>query len=277
MIKSKYSHRKISEMLKPLDESELSLMRESCQLAAKTLLLVGENLQAGITTEDINILVHEFITSHGAYPSPLNYKGFPKSVCTSRNEIACHGIPNKHELLLDGDIINVDISTYFPKENGFHGDTSAMFYIGTPSDEAKHLVETTRKSLDKAIQAVKPGLPLGIVGHTIQSFVESEHCSVVKDFVGHGVGRVFHGPPAVLHYGPPTFGPVMTPGMIFTIEPIVNLGTDECSIVSDGWTVITRDGSLSAQFEHTILVTTDGCEVLTERKEKLKNSEVFNG
>lgn len=249
-------------------------MRESCQLAAKTLLLVGKNIKAGMTTDDINTLVHEYVTSNGGYPSPLNYKGFPKSVCTSRNQIACHGIPNTKEKLVDGDIINVDVTVFFPKENGFHGDTSAMFYIGAPSIEAKHLVETTRKSLQMAIEAVKPGLHVGIIGNTIQKFVEANGCTVVRDFVGHGVGRVFHGPPSILHFGPPDFGPVLEPGMIFTIEPIVNAGGNRCGILPDGWTIVTVDGSLSAQFEHTVLVTETGCEILTARNEPLMNSEM---
>lgn len=250
-------------------------MRNSCQLAAKTLLLVGENIQPGITTDDINTLVHDFIVSNGAYPSPLNYKGFPKSVCTSRNEVACHGIPNKREKLYDGDIINVDVTTYFPKDRGFHGDTSAMFYVGSPSKEAKLLVETTRQSLKKAIDVVKPGITVGHIGQAIETHVENNGCKVVREFVGHGVGREFHSKPAIFHYGEPGMGETLEEGMIFTIEPIVSLGNNACFIAPDGWAILTIDRSLTAQFEHTVLVTKDGCEVLTERTESLKNSEVF--
>ena len=250
-------------------------MRQSCQLAAETLCLVGESIQPGITTEDINTLVHDYIVANGAYPSPLNYKGFPKSVCTSRNDVACHGIPNKNEKLLDGDIINVDVTAFFPKERGFHGDTSAMFYVGTPSKEAKLLVETTREALKKAIEVVKPGISVGHIGQAIESHVTANGCKVVREFVGHGVGREFHSKPAIFHFGEPGMGATIEEGMIFTIEPIVNLGGDACFIAGDGWTVLTADGSLSAQFEHTILVTKDGCEILTEREQPLKNSEVF--
>lgn len=257
----------------PLNKEEMVLMRESCRLTAETLVLVGEHIQPGITTEDINVLVHEFITSNGAYPSPLNYKGFPKSVCTSRNEVACHGIPSTKEKLENGDIINVDVSVFFPKNGGFHGDSSAMFYVGTPSQEARLLVETTRESLKKAIEIVKPGITVGHIGHAIETHVTSKGFKVVKEFVGHGVGREFHSKPSIFHFGTPGLGEVLKPGMIFTIEPIVNMGNDGCFIASDGWTVLTLDGSLSAQFEHTILVTDEGCEVLTQRNQTLRNSE----
>lgn len=260
-------------MLVPLSPQELEQMKKSCRLAAETLLLVGENIKPGITTDDINTLVHDYIVENGAYPSPLHYKGFPKSVCTSRNDIACHGIPNATEKLVDGDIINVDISTFFPKKGGFHGDTSAMFYVGNPSEKAKTVVETTRECLKKGISVVKPGNKVSIIGDVIEAHAMEKGCSVVKDFIGHGVGRVFHGPPAIPHYGGSQFDTIMTPGMIFTIEPIINHGSPFCRIMYDGWTVRTDDKSLSAQFEHTILVTEEGHEILTARDRILQNSE----
>ena len=260
-------------MLIPLSLQELDLMRQSCQLAVRTLLLVGEQIKPGITTEDINKLVHDYTIENGGCPSPLHYKGFPKSVCTSRNDVACHGIPSKSEVLLDGDIINVDITTYFPKEKGFHGDTSATFYVGKPSEEAKILVETARECLAKAIAVVEPGNKISDIGDVIEEHAVSMGFSIARDFVGHGVGRVFHGPPAIPHYKNSKFDIVLMPGMIFTIEPIVNGGSPFCRIMPDCWAIKTADGSLSAQFEHTVLVTEHGCEVLTARNQILKNSE----
>src|SRR5512143_2768428 len=251
---------------------EIEAIRVSSQMAAETLLLVGEKLRPGMTTEEIDAIVHADTIERGAYPSPLNYKGFPKSVCTSVNDIVCHGIPDG-TVLKNGDIVNVDVTTFY---KGFHGDTSATFFIGTPSTEARHVVETCRKALDLGIAEVKEGARLGDIGAAIQEFVESEGCSVVRDFVGHGIGRRFHEPPQVKHYGKRGTGDRLRAGMVFTIEPMVNAGRYEVEIdPKDKWTVRTSDGSISAQFEHTIVVTKTGCEVLTRRDRPLKLSETF--
>jgi methionyl aminopeptidase len=255
-----------------LSHNELKQMRASCKLAAETLTMVGPHIKPGITTEDINTLVHEYIVAHSAYPSPLNYKGFPKSVCTSVNECVCHGIPGP-QVLQDGDIINVDVTTYLPARNGYHGDTSATFYVGEPSPMARHVTEVARQALELGIAVVQPGKHIGDIGYAIQRFVESKGCSVVRDYTGHGIGRTFHTDPPVPHYGHPGTGARIRRGMIFTIEPMVNLGDYETELLDDRWTVLTRDRSLSAQFEHTVLVTRNGVEVLTKRSEQLVNSE----
>jgi methionyl aminopeptidase len=253
--------------------SMLERMRESCRLAAQTLSMVGPHIQPGVTTEKINELVHDFITGHDAYPSPLNYHGFPKSVCTSVNHVVCHGIPSEEHVLDDGDIINVDVTTYFPAKHGFHGDTSATFYVGEPSDEAKHVVETCRQALEVGIREVKEGARIEDIGAAIQEFAEPRGCSVVRDFVGHGIGREFHMPPQIPHYGRRGRGKRLKAGMVFTIEPMLNLGEYGVKILDDDWTAITVDGKLSAQFEHTLLVTKSGVEVLTVRDDVLVNSE----
>jgi methionyl aminopeptidase len=250
----------------------LERMRQACQLAAETLLMIGPHIRAGISTDDINTLVHNFTLERGAWPSPLNYKGFPKSVCTSVNEVVCHGIPDKR-VLRDGDIINVDVTSYLPRENGFHGDTSATFFVGTPSPEAQHVVEVARRSLELGIAEVKPGNRIGDIGAAIQEYAEGQRCSVVRDYIGHGIGREFHMAPQVPHFGKRGSGKRLKPGMVFTVEPMINLGHFETEVLEDGWTVITADGTLSAQFEHTVLVTDTGCEVLTARKGVLQNSE----
>ena len=249
---------------------EIEGIRVSCQMAAETLLLVGEHIRAGMTTEDVNTIVHEDTLRRGAYPSPLNYKGFPKSVCTSINDVVCHGIPGG-EVLKDGDIVNVDVTTFY---KGFHGDTSATFYVGTPSAAARHVTETCRRALELGIAEVRDGGRLGDVGAAIQEFVEAQGCSVVRDFVGHGIGRRFHEPPQVKHYGKRGTGDRIRAGMVFTIEPMVNEGRFEVEIDPlDKWTVRTVDGSLSAQFEHTVVVTKTGCEILTQRARPLQKSE----
>ena len=252
--------------------SMLSRMREACQLAADTLVMVGRHLAPGMTTDDINTLVHDYTLAHGAWPSPLNYHGFPKSVCTSVNEVVCHGIPGKR-VLNDGDIINVDVTSYYPAKNGFHGDTSATFYIGTPSEDAKRVTEVSRMCLELGIAEVREGARIGDIGAAIVQYAHSHGCSVVRDYVGHGIGREFHTAPQVPHYGKRGDGKRLKAGMVFTIEPMINLGHYECERLEDEWTVITADGSLSAQFEHTIVVTKTGCEVLTARKELLQHSE----
>lgn len=249
---------------------EIEAMRVAGRMAAETLVLVGERLKVGMTTEDINTLVHEDTIKRGARPAPLNYRGFPKSVCTSINDVVCHGIPDG-QALKNGDIINVDITTF---HDGFHGDTSATFYIGTPSPEARKVVEIARRSLELGIAEVREGARLGDIGAVIQEYVESQGCSVVRDFVGHGIGRRFHEDPQVKHYGKRGSGERMKAGMIFTIEPMVNLGRYEVVVDPvDKWTVTTADGSLSAQFEHTCLVTKTGVEILTARSKKLRLSE----
>jgi len=261
-----------------LSKIELEQMKVSCKIAAETLLFVGENIKEGMSTFDLDKLVHEYIISQNAIPSPLNYKGFPKSICTSVNNVVCHGIPNRKEILKNGDIINVDITVYFPKENGFHGDTSATFYIGTPSKEARLVTETARESLRLAIETVAPGKSIAVIGNTIEDFAKSQGCFVVRDYVGHGVGRIFHDDPAIHHTKRPEHAQkemaIMVPGMIFTIEPMINLLDPDVIVLSDGWTVKTKyNKNLSAQFEHTILVTENGYEILTNRIKTLKNSE----
>ena len=249
---------------------EIEAMREVGRLSAETLLAVGDKLRAGMTTLQIDELVHEHTLSQGARPAPLHYKGFPKSVCTSVNDVVCHGIPNNYALR-NGDIVNVDVTHI---HQGFHGDTSATFYIGTPSAEARHVVEVARRSLEIGIAQVRDGARLGDIGGAIQEYVEGQGCSVVRDFVGHGIGRKFHDAPQVKHYGKMGTGERLRSGMTFTIEPMVNLGGWEVNVdPNDKWTVRTADGSLSAQFEHTVLVTREGCELLTARSRPLRNSE----
>jgi methionyl aminopeptidase len=249
---------------------EIEAMRVACRVAGETLVVVGEKLRPGMTTREIDEIVHEDTIKRGGYPAPLNYRGFPKSVCTSVNDVVCHGIPGD-EVVRAGDIINVDVTTII---EGFHGDTSATFYIGAPSAEARKVVETSRKALDIGIREVKEGARLGDIGAAIQEFVEGEGCSVVRDFVGHGIGRKFHEAPQVKHYGKRGTGERLKAGMIFTIEPMVNIGGFEVTVdPADKWTVRTVDGSLSAQFEHTCLVTKNGVEVLTRRDKPLRMSE----
>jgi len=238
---------------------EIEQMRPACRLAADTLIMVEEHIHPGITTDDINTLVHEYTIKHGAYPSPLNYRGFPKSVCTSVNHVVCHGIPGPKKLK-NGDIVNVDVTSFL---NGFHGDTSKTFYVGKPGVKGRKVTEVCRKALEIGIQAVRPGATLGDIGHAIQEYVESERCSIVREYCGHGIGREFHEDPQILHYGRPGAGMELKPGMVFTIEPMVNLGKPDVKVLADGWTVVTRDRSLSAQFEHTLAVTESGVEILT--------------
>jgi methionyl aminopeptidase len=255
-----------------MSSRDLERMRAACQLAADTLVMVGEHLRPGMTTDDINTLVHEYTLAHGARPSPLGYHGFPKSVCTSVNDVVCHGIPDGR-VLKSGDIVNVDVTSFLPAKDGFHGDTSATFYVGEASPEAKKVVEVARRSLELGIAQVKDGARLGDIGAAIQEYAESQGCSVVRDYVGHGIGRVFHAAPQVPHYGTRGAGKRIKSGMVFTIEPMINLGGYLCEVLDDNWTVLTKDRSLSAQFEHTLVVTQSGCEVLTSRKAVLKHSE----
>jgi methionyl aminopeptidase len=249
---------------------EIAAMRAVSELAAETLLAVGDRIHVGMTTQEIDRIVNEHTASQGARPAQLHYRGFPRSVCTSVNEVVCHGIPGAYALRA-GDIINVDITHVF---QGFHGDTSATFYVGTPSAEARHVVEVARQALEVGIAQVRDGARLGDIGGAIQEYVEHEGCSVVRDFVGHGIGRKFHDAPQVKHYGKRGTGERLRRGMTFTIEPMVNLGGWEVVVDPlDKWTVRTADGSLSAQFEHTVLVTHDSCEILTARSRPLRHSE----
>jgi methionyl aminopeptidase len=245
-------------------------MRVVGRMAAETLLLVGEKIAPGMTTEDIDRIVVEDTKRRGAKCAPLNYHGYPKSVCTSINNVVCHGIPDPKAVLVDGDIINVDVTTIF---NGYYGDTSATFYIGRPSPDALHVTEVSRKCLDLGMAEVREGARLGDIGAAIQEYAEAQGCSVVRDFVGHGIGKKFHDDPKVSHVGRRGTGERLRAGMLFTIEPMINSGDWRIEILDDEWTAVTKDGSLSAQFEHTILVTKDGCEVLTARERPLKNSE----
>jgi methionyl aminopeptidase len=240
-------------------EQDLAGMRRACRLAAETLERSAAILCAGIATDEIDAFVHEYTIAHGAVPAPLNYRGFPRSVCTSINEVICHGIPGRRRLA-DGDIINVDVTSIL---DGWHGDVSATFCIGEPSLEARRLVETTRACLDLGIAEVRPGARLGDVGAAIQRHAEAAGFSVVRDFVGHGIGRAFHEPPQVSHLGRRGHGLRLQRGMVFTIEPMINQGDWRMRILDDGWTAVTADGRLSAQFEHTVAVTADGVEVLT--------------
>ncbi len=255
-----------------MNPAMIERMRKACKLAADTLSMVGPHIRAGITTDDINKLVHDYTLEHGAWPSPLNYKGFPKSVCTSVNEVVCHGIPSK-QVLRDGDIVNVDVTSYYPKVDGFHGDTSATFYVGQPSEQAKHVVEVSRRSLELGLAEVKAGNRIGDIGAAITEYAEAQGCSVVRDYVGHGIGREFHMAPQVPHYAKRGSLKRMKAGMVFTIEPMINIGQYATELLDDDWTVVTADGSLSAQFEHTVLVTETGCEILTARSGVLRNSE----
>ena len=252
-------------------QREIEIMREASRLTTETLCRVGEIIRPGLTTEEINTFVHEDTLRLGARPAPLNYLGFPKSVCTSVNEVVCHGIPGPQKLVA-GDIINVDVTHVY---KGFHGDTSATFYVGEPSEEARRVTEVSRRSLDLAIAEVGPGARLGDIGAAIQEFAEGLGCSVVTDFVGHGIGRKFHEEPKVLHVGTRGRGARLKPGMTFTIEPMINLGVADVEVLEDEWTAVTADGRLSAQFEHTVLVTDSGVEVLTRRGAPLANSEIF--
>ena len=236
-------------------------MRRAGRLAAETLDMITPEVRPGVTTEDLDRLCHEFIIARDAIPAPLNYRGFPKSICTSVNHVVCHGIPSPDKHLKDGDIINIDVTVII---DGWHGDTSRMFFVGKPSIKARRLVETTYEAMMRGIEAVRPGVRLGDIGHAIQSFAEARRFSVVRDFCGHGLGQIFHDAPSVLHYGRPDSGPMLREGMFFTIEPMINAGKYHVKILSDGWTAVTRDAQLSAQFEHSIGVTEEGFEIFTE-------------
>lgn len=241
-------------------EAEIEAMAVAGRLAGEVLRMIAPYVQPGVTTDELNTICHDYIVNQQqAIPAPLNYRGFPKSVCTSVNDVVCHGIPGDKKLK-KGDIINIDVTVI---KNGWHGDTSKMFQVGEVPLRAKRVCEVAHEALLRGIQLVRPGTRLGDIGHAIQTYVESENCSVVRDYCGHGIGRVFHEDPQVLHYGRPNTGLELQAGMVFTIEPMVNLGRKETRLMNDGWTVKTKDRSLSAQWEHTMAVTPDGCRVLT--------------
>jgi methionyl aminopeptidase len=234
-------------------------IRRAGRLVVDTLDLAERHIKAGIETDEINRIVHEFTVKHGATPAPLNYRGYPKSVCVSVNEIICHGIPGDR-VLRDGDIVNVDVTSIL---NGYYADASKTFFVGRPGADAKKIVSVARASLRIGLEQVKPGNTIGDIGWAIQQYAEGEGCSVVREFVGHGVGFDFHEPPQVPHYGRKGEGVPLVPGMVFTVEPMINLGRKDLYVLDDNWTAVTEDGSLSAQFEQTVLVTETGYESLT--------------
>jgi methionyl aminopeptidase len=254
------SNRKMNVRIKTPEAIEK--MRLACRLAADVLDMIEPHVQPGVTTEELDRLCHDYIVDHqGAIPAPLDYRGFPKSICTSVNHQVCHGIPS-NKRLKKGDIVNIDITVI---KDGYHGDTSRMFFVGEPSVLARRLVTVTQQAMMLGIAAVKPEATLGDIGHVIQRFVETQGYSVVREYCGHGIGEEFHEDPQVLHYGKPGEGLRLKPGMCFTIEPMVNAGKRFIKVLPDGWTVVTKDRSLSAQWEHTILVTETGHEILTLR------------
>ncbi len=247
-------------------KDEFEFMRKAGQLASECLDYITDFIKPGISTQEINDICHDFQIRKGAFPAPLNYKGFPKSVCTSVNHVVCHGIPGE-KILQDGDIVNIDVT---PILNGWHGDSSRMFYVGKVKIKARKLVETTYEAMMKGIETVRPGSTLGDIGHAIQTFAEKKNYSVVRDFCGHGLGKVFHDQPSVLHFGKQGEGEELKEGMFFTVEPMINIGDYKVKILSDGWTAVTSDKSLSAQFEHTIGVTKNGFEIFTLSQKKFK-------
>jgi len=241
------------------EEKDIEAIKRAGRLAMDTLDLVEESMRPGIKTDEINTLVHEFTVTNGATPAPLNYKGFPKSVCVSANEVVCHGIPGER-VLEEGDIVNVDVT---PILGGYHADASKTFFVGTPGPDAKKIVSVARECLRRGMAEVGPGKTIGDIGWAIQTYAEGQGCSVVREFVGHGVGFEFHEPPQIPHYGQKGDGISLVPGMVFTVEPMINLGKKDLRVLEDKWTAVTSDASLSAQFEQTILVAEDGFESLT--------------
>jgi len=239
---------------------QIALVRESGRIAAQAIELVGDNVRPGVTTEQLDVIAHDFMLAHDAYPSTLGYRGYPKSICSSVNEVICHGIPDD-TVLEDGDIVNIDITAY---KNGVHGDSNQTFIVGTASDEVTQLVERTRESLNRGIKAVAPGRQVNVIGRAIESYAKRFGYGVVRDFTGHGVGEAFHSGLIIPHYdSAPRYADVMEVGMVFTIEPMLTLGGYDWDMWDDGWTVTTKDKSMTAQFEHTLVVTERGAEVLT--------------
>lgn len=247
------------------NSEDIAKMRIAGRLAAEVLEMIAPYIKAGVTTEELDKICHDYIVNEQkAIPAPLNYNGFPKSICTSVNHVVCHGIPSNKKLK-EGDIVNVDITVL---KDGYHGDTSKMFVIGKPSILAERLIKITQECLYLGIQKVKPGVHLGDIGFVIQEHAEKNRFTVVREYCGHGIGKIFHEPPNVLHYGKAGTGEVLEAGMIFTIEPMINAGKRDVKLLPDNWTVVTKDHSLSAQWEHTILVTETGFEVLTKRSDE---------
>lgn len=245
---------------------EIEKMRIAGKLAAEVLEMIGEHVAAGVSTNELDRICHDYIVNvQNAIPAPLNYKGFPKSICTSVNHVICHGIPSEKKVLKKGDIINIDVTVI---KDGYHGDTSKMFFVGKPSIAAQRLVSITQECMYKGIELVKPGAFLGDIGAVIQKHAESNYYSVVREYCGHGIGKIFHEDPQVMHYGKAGTGMQIREGMTFTIEPMINQGKRHCTLLPDEWTVVTKDRKLSAQWEHTILVTADGFEILTLREEE---------
>ncbi|MBD1891300.1 type I methionyl aminopeptidase [Trichocoleus sp. DQ-A3] len=250
-----------SETIELLSNRELDKMRQAGRLAAELLNHLEPMVKPGVSTLEINDEAERWTLAHKAKSAPLGYKGFPKSLCTSINEVVCHGIPSAKQVLKEGDIINIDVT---PLVDGYHGDTSKTFFVGKPSPIAKKLVEVTLECLNRGIAEVKPGARIGDIGAAIQEYAEGEGFSVVRNFAGHGVHRIFHTAPEILHYGRRGTGKRLRPGMVFTIEPMINEGTWEVELLDDGWTAVTLDRKLSAQFEHTVAVTEEGVEILTQ-------------
>lgn len=242
------------------DSETIEKMRVAGKIAAGALQEVGRHIQPGVTTDELDRIGHEYVCDHGAYPSTLGYRGFPKSLCTSLNEVICHGIPDS-TVIQDGDICNIDITAYI---HGVHGDTNATFFAGEVDEESRLLVERTKESLDRAIAAVQPGRPINVIGRVIESYAKRFGYGVVRDFTGHGVGTTFHTGLIVPHYDTSEFDTIMEVGMTFTIEPMLTLGTHKWDMWKDNWTVVTKDRSRSAQFEHTLVVTDSGAEILTK-------------
>ncbi len=241
------------------DAETIAKMRVAGKLAAQARELVGAHVEPGITTDELDRIGHEFLCDHNAYPSTLGYRHFPKSLCASVNEVICHGIPDSR-VVEDGDIVNIDITAFI---DGVHGDTNATFFAGNVDEESRLLVERTKEALDRAIRVVKPGRTISVIGRVIESYARRFGYGVVRDFTGHGIGTSFHSGLVIPHYDEPLYDEAILPGMTFTIEPMLNLGTHEWRMWNDDWTVVTRDLQRSAQFEHTLLVTSDGAEVLT--------------
>ncbi|MBT5185997.1 MAG: type I methionyl aminopeptidase [Kordiimonadaceae bacterium] len=262
-IKASEAPVQATNAIKIHDKIDFEGMRNAGQLAAQTLDMITSYVVPGVTTDELDILCAEFVDKHGAISAPLNYNGFPKSICTSINHVVCHGIPGPKKLR-EGDIINIDVTVIL---KGWFGDTSRMFHVGKPNVKAARLVDITYECLMRGIAQVKPGNTIGDIGHAISQYARSQRCGVVEVFCGHGLGRIFHDSPNVLHYGTPGEGAVLKEGMFFTIEPMINLGTKEVKVLSDDWTAVTRDKSLSAQFEHSMGVTSDGVEIFTQSPE----------
>ncbi|HJU08259.1 MAG TPA: type I methionyl aminopeptidase [Rhodanobacteraceae bacterium] len=240
---------------------DIEKMREAGRLAAQVLALLTEHVKPGVTTEELDRIAHDHIVNvQKAIPANVGYRGFPKTLCTSVNHVICHGIPSESKVLKDGDIVNIDVTVI---KDGWHGDTSRMYFVGKPSVLAKRLVDTTHEAMMLGIEQVRPGATLGDIGHAIQQHAEKAGYSIVKDYCGHGIGRVYHEDPQVLHYGKPGTGMKIEKGMVFTVEPMINAGKPNAKVLPDGWTVVTKDHSLSAQWEHTVAVTDDGFEILT--------------